>query len=681
MKLCALIALLFAAASSGLFAQNAESKPASQSGIDLSSIDKTADPCVDFYQYACGNWIKNNPIPKEEPRWGRFDELHERNQRILRQIAEDSATHTSRSALDQKVGDFYGSCMAEDHIEKIGTQPLHDELARINAISSQKDLIDEIARLHERQVEVFFNFGSSPDPDNAKMEMAGLDQGGLGLPEKDYYFRTDPDSVELRKKYVAHIAKMFELIGVPAAQAQNHASSIMKIETDLAKGSLDVIQRRDPKALVHKYNTGQLAQISPDLNLREYFTDLQAPSFTIVNIATPEFFKTLNHVIETYKIDGLKPYLIWHYVSSSAPALPKAFVDENFDFYGRTLQGTQELRPRWKRCVQMTDGELGEAIGKKYVEETFGQEGKQRTLAMVTEIEHEMALDLQSLTWMSPETKQQALIKLKGVTNKIGYPDKWRDYSPLNIVKGDYLGNMYRANEFDTKRDRNKIGKPVDKAEWDMTPPTVNAYYDPTQNNINFPAGILQPPFYSNKADDAVNYGGIGAVIGHELTHAFDDEGRQFDANGNLRDWWQKQDEERFQKLADCIDEEYSSFQPIPGVRIRGKLTLGENTADNGGLRLAYMALMDSLAKHTGVDDAKKDGYTTQQQFFISFGQIWCENERPQSERLLLQTNPHSPPKYRVNGTVKNMETFSQAWGCKPDQSMFAAPGKACRVW
>jgi endothelin-converting enzyme/putative endopeptidase len=663
------------------FGQNADSTPRSQSGIDLTAIDKSADPCADFYQYACGNWLKNNPIPKEESRWGRFSELHERNQKILRQIAEDSAVHTDRSPLDQKVGDFYGACMAESEIEKLGTKPLQDELERIKAIQSSKDLVDEVSRLHARQVGVFFSFGASPDPDDAKMEMANFDQGGLGLPEKDYYFRTDPTSIELRKKYVDHIAKMLELIGVAPADAQKKADTVMKIETELAKGSLDVIQRRDPKNLVHKFKTDQLAGLSPQFNMREYFTDLGAPSFGIINVAAPDFIKTVSQVIQTYKMDGVKDYLTWTYVSSSARALPKAFVDENFEFYGKILTGAQELRPRWKRCVQMTDGELGEAIGKKYVEMTFGKEGKARTLEMVNEIEHEMALDIQSLTWMSAETKTEALKKLKGVTNKIGYPDKWRDYSKLDIVKGDYLGNMYRANQFDTKRDRSKIGKPVDRTEWEMTPPTVNAYYDPTQNNINFPAGILQPPFYSNKADDAVNYGGIGAVVGHELTHGFDDEGRQFDANGNLRDWWQKKDEEAFNKLAECIEEEYSSFQPIPGVHIRGKLTLGENTADNGGLRLAYMALMDSLAKHTGEVNRQKDGYSTQQRFFIGWGQIWCENERPESARLLVQTNPHSPGKYRVNGVVKNMETFTQAWGCKPDQSMFAAPGKSCRVW
>jgi putative endopeptidase len=379
-------------------------------------------------------------------------------------------------------------------------------------------------------------------------------------------------------------------------------------------------------------------------------------------------------------LDGVKDYLTYHYLTASASALPKAFVDENFDFYGRTLTGVKQLKPRWKRCVQMTDRQLGEALGKKFVEKAFGEQGKARTLEMVNEIEHEMAKDIEAISWMSPETKKQALIKLKGVTNKIGYPDKWRDYSTVNIVRTDYLGNIQRANEFENKRDLKKIGKPVNKAEWEMTPPTVNAYYDPTQNNINFPAGILQPPFYSNKADNSVNYGGIGAVIGHELTHGFDDEGRQFDANGNLRDWWQKEDEVAFNKLADCVVKEYSSFEPLPGIHINGQLTLGENTADNGGMRLAYMALLDSLATHTEAKQ-KEDGYTTQQRFFLGYGQVWCVNQRPQMEEMLVKTDPHSPGKYRVNGTVKNMESFSEAWGCKPDQAMFAAPGKSCRVW
>jgi predicted metalloendopeptidase len=680
MKLFIPILMLGAAAGIAL-GQNANTAPASQSGLDLKAIDKAVDPCTDFYQYACGTWMKENPIPKDESRWGRFDELQQRNQAILRQIAEDSEAHTSRSAVDQKVGDFYGSCMAIDEIDKMGTQPIDPGLKRIAGLASKKDLANEVANLQRRQVSVFFNFGFSPDPNNAMMGIADLDQGGLGLPEKAYYFRTDPKSVELRQKYVTHISKMFQLIGVPAPEAQQKAQTIMKIETDLAKGSLDIVARRNPKNLVHKFQTAQLSSLSPDFNFEQYFVQLSSPKFTSLNVDVPDFIKSMNQVIQTYSLNDLKDYLTWHYVSASSRALPKAFVEQSFDFYGRTLTGAQQLRPRWKRCIQMTDGELGEAIGKRYVEETFGKQGKERTLEMVHEIEREMGADIQSLTWMTPETKKQALIKLAAVTNKIGYPDKWRDYTKLEIKKGDYLGNMFRANEFDTQRDLNKIGKPVDRSQWAMTPPTVNAYYNPLENNINFPAGILQPPFYSNKAADAVNYGGVGAVVGHELTHAFDDEGRQFDADGNLRDWWQKKDEEAFDKLADCFVKEYSAFEPVPGVHVNGKLTLGENTADNGGVRLAYMALLNSLTKHDASLSDKKDGYTTAQQFFLGFGQIWCSNIRPEDERLRVQTDPHSPPKARVNGVVKNSEAFSKAWGCHEGQAMFAAPGKACRVW
>jgi putative endopeptidase len=664
-------------------AQNAPSPatPNSQSGLDLNAIDKSADPCNNFYQYACGAWMKNNKIPGDEAVWGTFNELNERNQNILRKIADDAAAHTSRSALDQKVGDYYGSCMAEDQIEQLGTKPMEPGLQRIAALSSKADLAGEVARLHKQSVGVFFTFGSSPDPDNAKMEIADLDQGGLGLPERDYYFRKDPKSVELREKYVAHVAKVFELIGVPAAEAKQKAERVLAIETELANGSLDVVSRRNPKNLVHKFKTDDLPNLTSNFNLKQYFTDLGTPEFSVLNVDTPEFVKTVSQVVGQHSLADLKDYLTWHYVSTVSSALPKAFVEERFNFYGRTLTGAEKMRPRWKRCVQSTDSKLGEAIGRKFVEETFGSEGKQRTLEMVNEVEHEMALDIQSVTWMSPETKKEALVKLRGVTNKIGYPDKWRDYSSLQIRPADYLGNMLRGTEFEEMRQLAKIGKPVDKSEWAMTPPTVNAYYDPQQNNINFPAGILQPPFYSNKADDTVNYGAVGAVVGHELTHGFDDEGRQFDADGNLRDWWQKKDEEAFNKLAECFVKEYSSFEPLPGVHLNGKLTLGENTADNGGLRLAYMALMDSLAKHVNAKDKQEDGYTPAQRFFLGWGQVWCANERPEVIRLRAQTNPHSPPEFRVNGVLKNMEAFSQAWGCKPDQKMFAAPDKACRVW
>lgn len=664
-----------------LHAQNAASKSssASKSGIDLSAIDKNVDPCNDFYQYACGNWLANNPIPSDQSTWGRFNELMERNQKILRQIAEDAAKNQKRSPLDQKVGAFYESCMDEEGIEKRGTQPLKEELARIAAIQSKEDLVKEVARLHDHQVSVLFRFGASADPNDAKMSIADLDQGGLGLPERGYYTRTDEKAEEMKKKYAAHVTKMFELMGNSTADASAKASKVMAIETALAKASLDNVARRNPKLLVNKYKTDNVAELGNNFDLKKYFLERQSPSFSELNVSVPAFFKALNQELSSIPLSDWKEYLSWHYLRSSAPLLPKTFVAENFDFYGRTLTGAKELRPRWKRCVDMTDAQLGEVLGRKFVEQTFGQQGKQRTLEMVGEIERAMASDIDALPWMSAATKEQAHVKLKGVTNKIGYPEKWRDYSSVNIADGDPLGNWYRVNQFDAARDLKKIGKPVDRLEWEMTPPTVNAYYDPTQNNINFPAGILQSPFYSNAADDTVNYGGIGAVIGHELTHGFDDEGRQFDANGNLRDWWSKQDGEEFEKRADCIVEQYGKYSPVSGVNLNGKLTLGENAADNGGLRLAYMALINSLTARSQ-QDTKMDGFTPSQRFFLGWGQIWCQNRTEASERMRAQTDPHSPGKYRVNGVVSNMPEFSKAFGCRAGQPM-VPEGGGCRVW
>jgi endothelin-converting enzyme/putative endopeptidase len=665
---------------SGALAQTTEATE-SKSGLDFGAIDKSANPCYNFYQYACGNWMKNNPIPADESSWSTFNQLFERNQNILRGILENSEKHQSESSLDQKIGGFYQSCMDESGIEERGTAPLQPELERISRIANQRDLLDEVARMHDRQIAVFFNFYPSPDPKNAEMTIANVDQGGIGLPERDFYFRTDPKSEEIRNKYVQHIAKMFELLGVAEAEARKKAATVMSIETDLAKASMDVTSRRDPQRLVHIMPKAELVQLSPNFNFGEFFVQVKTPAFSSLNVDVPDFLKAFSALIVNRKMADLRDYMTWQYVSGSARLLPKPFVDENFNFYGKVLTGVTELKPRWKRCVSATDDELGEALGRKYVEKTFGEQGKERTLQMVHEIEEQMGKDLESLTWMSPETKKQALIKLHTVANKIGYPDKWRDYSSVEIVDSDFFGNWYRANEFESKRERDKIGKPVDRAEWQMTPPTVNAYYDPTENNINFPAGILQPPFYSNKADDAVNYGAVGMVIGHELTHGFDDQGRKFDADGNLRDWWQKIDSQRFDKLEDCFVNEYGSFEAVPGVELNGKLTLGENTADNGGIRLAYMALMDDLAKKGIALSTKEDGYTQPQQFFLGFAQVWCENTRPEEARLRAETDPHSPGRYRTNGVVRNVPQFDQAFGCKSASTMYVAPGKGCRAW
>ena len=522
---------------------------------------------------------------------------------------------------------------------------------------------------------MFFNIDSTPDPKNAGMMIASVDQGGLGLPDRDYYLKDDPKSVELRAKYVQHVQKMFVLLGYAPEQAAAAAKAVLRVETDLAKASLDRVARRDPNNIYHQLTVKELAALSPAFDWNRYFAALPAAKFTGLNVGVPAFFQGMNQAIVSSSMDDIKTYLTWHLVHESAGMLPDAFVNENFDFFGRTLTGAKELQPRWKRCVRFTDAALGEALGKVYVDQNFGEEGKQRTLALVHALEQSLDRDIKDLPWMTEATKKQALIKLQAVQNKIGYPDKWRDYSQLSIVRGDALGNFLRANEFESRRQLAKIGQPVDKNEWGMTPPTVNAYYDPQENNINFPAGILQPPFFDRKGDDAVNYGGIGVVIGHELTHGFDDEGRKFDAQGNLRDWWTEQDAKAFEERARCLVDEYSGFTAVDNVHLNGKLTLGENTADNGGLRLSLMALRNNH----GADGPAMNGFTPEQRFFIAFAQIWCENARPEYERLMAQVNPHSPGRYRVNGTVRNLDAFPQAFHCKPGAKMI--PAQECRVW
>jgi endothelin-converting enzyme/putative endopeptidase len=587
-----------------------------------------------------------------------------------------SVDDPKRSAVEQKIGDFYGSCMDEAGIDKLGAGPLDPEMKRIDAIKSKEQILDALVRLQLMGVGVFFSFSSEPDPKNSTLMIAQADQGGLGLPDRDYYFKDDPKSVKLREQYVAHVQKMLELLGEPPAQAAAGAKAVMRTETDLAKGSLDRVSRRDPNQVHHKMSVKELAALAPRINWPTYFAGVGTPSFTDLDVAVPEFFKTLDTVLANTSISDLKIYLRWHLLHSEAPLLAKAFVDENFHFFGQTLTGATELEPRWKRCVRATDNDLGFALGQKYVEQTFPPEAKARVLSMVGEIEKMLGEDIQSLDWMTPATKEQALVKLRGVTNKIGYPDQWRDYSSVQIVRGQAVGNDERASEFEVQRKLRQIGQPVDRGEWFMTPPTVNAYYDPQHNDINFPAGVLQPPFFDNRIDTSVNYGAIGSIMGHELTHGFDDEGRQYDAEGNLRNWWTPEDAAEFEKRAECFIKEYSAFTPIDDLHLNGKLTLGENTADNGGARLAFRALMKSL---DGKPQPKIDGFTPQQRFFLGYGQVWCENARPERSRLLVQLDPHSPGRDRVNGVLGNMPEFREAFACREAQPMVHAP--ACRVW
>jgi putative endopeptidase len=654
-----------------------EPRATSTPGFDITALDSTVDPCVDFYQYACGTWRARNPILPDRSRWGRFDQLQERNFETLRSVLEQaSIDNPNRSAIEQKIGDYYAACMDEQSIDQKGTEPIEPELARIAALQDKSALPDEVARLHAMGADVLFSFSSGQDFKNSRDVIAQADQGGLGLPERDYYLKNDAKSVEIRERYLKHVAEMLALLGEAPEKAEMKAQAVLNIETALAAGSLDVVSRREPAKVYHKMPRRELTALNSSFDWSKYLSETKAPPIETLNVAVPDFFARLDSLIKNTSLDDWKAYLTWHLVHSQAALLPKPFVNENFNFYGKTLTGAKELRPRWKRCVSFVDGDLGEALGQKYVERTLGAEGKERTLQIVHGIEKSLEKDITELSWMTPQTKQKAIAKLHAVANKIGYPDKWRNYSAVRIARGDALGNSQRASQFEFGRQLAKIGKPVDRTEWGMTPPTVNAYYNPQMNNINFPAGILQPPFFDKNMDDAVNYGAIGVVIGHELTHGFDDEGRQFDPKSNLRDWWLAQDAKEFAERAKCLANEYSGFTAVDDVKVNGKLTLGENTADSGGVRLAYMALLDDIANKT---IPKIDGFTPEQRLFLGFGQVWCENVTDEAARLSALTNPHSPGNDRVNGVVQNMPEFQKAFGCRVGQPMVRRP--ACHLW
>lgn len=646
-------------------------------GFSPDMLDPAVKPCEDFYTYACGRWKERNLIPADRASWGRFNELGERGEYILKDILEKaSVAGAQRTPIEQKIGDYYESCMDEEAIEAKGLKPLQEDLESIGRVNSAQDLPTEVARLHREGINVLFAPGSGSDFKDASHIIAEVGQGGMGLPERDYYFRKDEKSEELRKQYTAHVQKMFELLGDAPGKAAEEAKSVLAIETSLATGALNVVKRRTPENIYHKMTRAELAAIGPDFAWEKYFTAIETPPFASLNVSEPDFIKNMNGLLTSVSLADWKTYFRWHALHANAPVLPKKFADENFEFFSKTLQGTKEQPPRWKRCVRAANGDLGEAVGQRYVELTFGAEGKERTLKMVNTIEASLREDIKTLPWMTDVTKNRALEKLAAITNRIGYPDRWRDYTKYKVVRDDAFGNSQRANLFEFARVINKVGQPVDKGEWPYPPPTINASYNPLLNNITFPAGILQPPFYDNHADDAMNFGGIGAVVGHELTHGFDDQGRQFDLDGNLNDWWKPADADEFKKRTKCVVDEYGSFTAVGEVKVNGELTLGENVADNGGTRVAYMALLKILA---GKDPKPIDGLTAQQRFFLGWANVWCQNRTDEVTRLAAQTDPHSPGKYRVNGTVSNMPEFREAFHCKADAPMVR--GNACRVW
>jgi putative endopeptidase len=649
-------------------------------GFSIDNIDKTLDPCVDFYQYACGNWLKKAEIPADQSAWVSFVELDERNLVTLQEILEKaSANDPNRTPVEQKIGDFYSSCMDEKTVDAKGLGSVKVELDRISAVNDKPTLIDAVARVHLMGPSPLFNFYSNSDLHNADQVIAYIDQGGLSLPDRDYYIKDDARMTDMRKHLVEYVTQVFILAGQSPQQAAASAQTVLRIETALAKASMDRTLRRDPKTRDHKMTKDAAVALAPNFYLDRYFAATGTPSFSELNVSNPEFFKQVNGVLESESLDNLKIYVSWHLLRGSAPWLSQPFVEANFKMR-QALTGQKEIQARWKRCVELTDGSLGEALGEKYVDVTFGADGKQRMLKMVDALEQSLDQDIQSLPWMTEDTKKQAKLKLLAIRNKIGYPDAWRDYSTLTVDRGDLLGNFLRANEFESKREIAKIGKPLDRKEWGMTPPTVNAYYSGNFNEIVFPAGILQPPFFDKKMDDAVNFGGIGLVIGHELTHGFDDQGRKFDPQGNLRDWWTPEDGKEFEKRVSCVADEYSNFVAVDDLKLNGRLTLGENTADNGGARIALQALERMIAEDkTGKEGEKIDGYTPEQRFFLGFARVWCEKRRPEYARTQVTTNPHSPGKWRVNGVVQNMPEFQQAWGCKAGQPMVSA--NACHVW
>ena len=663
-------------ASSPAPAQPLTAMPYSPS-LDLSSLDRRVDPCADFYKFSCGGWMKNNPVPADQARWDVYSKLANENQQFLWGILEEDAKATNRTPTQQKIGDYFAACMDTASINRLGAAPLQPALKQIDALADRKALITYLGPLNRHTPgSFFFNAESTQDPGDSSSVIAEISAGGLGLPDRDYYLKTDSKSEETRKAYLAYIEQILKLAGRSAESAQKDAATIMRIETELAKASLTRVERRDPYKQYHKMTVAQLSATNPVVDWKEYLRAQGLESVTTLNVTQPAFQKEVDRVLTNEPLENLKAYLRFHVITAAAPSLSEPFEEAAFNFYSRHLRGVQQLPPRWKRCVRQVDHGLGEALGQEFVARTFSAETKQKTLLMTSQIEQAMQSEIEQLDWMSPATKQEALRKLHAVHNKIGYPDKWRDYSKLEVQQKDYFGNVLRVADFETARDFSKVGKPVDRNEWGMTPPTVNAYYDPQMNDVNFPAGVLQPPLYDPKSDDAPNYGDTGATIGHELTHGFDDEGRQFDAQGNLKDWWTKDDAKNFEERINCLRDQFAEYIVVDDIHINSKLTSGEDVADLGGTLIAYMAWKKATEAQRLMP---VDGFTPDQRFFIGFAQWACENTREANSRMQATVDPHSPGFARINGIVTNLPEFATAFGCKVGQPMVKA--KACKVW
>jgi len=671
------VLILFLACLGVLKARGSSGDSTNGWGFSTTNLDRSCKPCDDFYEFAMGGWMKNNPIPPEFPSWGSFTILADRNQSSMRGILEASMkANPPTGSNQQKIADFYASCMDTTAIDASAIKPIAADLSAIDKLKESSELQPLISRLQQTGSGYLFNFDSTQDLDDSTQVIAEVEQGGLGLPERDYYTRSDDKSKQLRADYVAHIAKMFALAGDSREKADAEAQTAMNFETTLANASMPRAQMRDPHAVWHKMTLPQLEGLAPAFPWEAYFRERNAPQFSAINVAQPDFFKEANRLLTEAPIDQWKSYLRWHVIHASASELSDAFVQENFDFYGAKLSGSKEIQPRWKRCVQSVNRNLGEALGQVYVEKYFPPEAKAHAREMVLNLIAALKSDIPVLTWMGPETKKEALEKLQAFQIKIGYPDKWRDYSALSVERSGYLANVRRSISFEHARDLHKIGKLVDRTEWGMTPPTVNAYYNSTMNEIVFPAGILQPPFFDPKADDAINYGGMGAGIGHEITHGFDDEGSQFDGKGNLRDWWTKEDRNNFDQRATCVQQQFDGYEVEPGLHENGKLVLGESIADLGGLAISYAAYEKSI-------EAKRppnlDGFTPEQRFFLGWAQVWGANLRPEYARLMANSNPHPISRFRVNGPLSNMELFAQAFGCKKGDAMVRE--NVCKIW